>query len=103
MPVYVAAIGGRGIAAFNADNSDAAELRARDRSFRDDLMVLTTDGRPLWDGMATIDIREALAGEETKWQASRGRAIRLGNIEHDDAWVAFLVPLNDPGRKLRPA
>jgi hypothetical protein len=102
MPVYVAAISRRGIAAFHANNSSAAELRVRDDAFRDDLMALTTDGRPLWDGMADIDVREAIASEEVKWQASRTRAIRQGNIEgEDDAWIAFLVPLNDPGRVRR--
>ena len=103
MPIYVAAIGSRGIAAFHADNGGAAQLRVRDCSFRDDLMVLTTAGRSLWDGMADIDVREALAGEEMKWRASRAQAIRRGNIEdEDDAWVAFLVPLTDPDRKPRP-
>ena len=98
-----AKIGSRSIAAFHADNGDEAALRVCDCSFRDDLMVLATAGRPLWDGMAAIDVREALAGEATKWRASRAQAIRLGNIEDDDdAWIAFLVPLNDPGRKRRP-
>lgn len=102
MPVYVAAIGSRGIAAFHADDGSAAVLRVRDRSFRDDLMVLATEGRPLWDGRADIDIREALAGEEAKWRASRAQAVRRGNIEdEDDAWIAFLVPINDSGRKPR--
>ena len=102
MPVYVAAIASRSIAAFHADNGSDAALRVRDRSFRDDLMVLTTGGRPLWDGMADLGVREALAGEAVKWRTSRARAVRQGNIEdEDDGWVAFLVPLNDPGRKPR--
>lgn len=104
MPVYVAAIENRGIAAFHANDGSAAALRARDRSFRDDLMVLATEGLPLWDGRADINVREALIAEEVKWQVSRARAIRCGNIEHDDdAWVAFLVPLTNPGRKPRSA
>lgn len=104
MPVYIAAIRSRSIAAFHADNGGAAALRVRDCSFRDDLLVLATEGRPLWDGLTDIDVREALAGEEVKWRASRARAIRRGNIEHDDdAWIAFLVPLTDPGRKARLA
>lgn len=102
MPVYVAAIASRSIAAFHAENGDDAALRLRDRSFRDDLMVLATDGRPLWDGVADIDVRKALAGEEVKWRTSRARAVRRGNIEdEDEAWIAFLVPLTDPGRPRR--
>ncbi len=34
--------------------------------------------------------------EETKWRASRAKAIRQGNIEENDVgWIAFLVALTD--------
>jgi len=59
MTVYVATIKGRGIAVFYAENGAAAMVRVRDRLFRDDLMVLATDGLPLWDGMADIQVRPA--------------------------------------------
>ena len=59
MTVYVAAIKGRGIAAFYAENGAAAMVRVLDPLFRDDLMVLATDGLPLWDGMADIQVRPA--------------------------------------------
>src|SRR2546426_11524431 len=102
MRVYVAKIKGRGVAAFHADNESAARRWAGDRLFGDDLMVLATAGLPLWDGVADIQVRQALLGEETKWRASRVKAIRDGNIdEKDDAWVAFLVPLTDTGQRNR--
>jgi hypothetical protein len=102
MTIYVAAIKGRGIAAFQAENGTAAEARMRDPMFRDDLMVLATDGVPLWDGVTDIDIRQALPHEEAKWRASRARAIRHGNIDgKDDAWIAFLVALTDFDRARR--
>jgi hypothetical protein len=63
MTVYVADIGGRGVAAFQADSDSDAERLARDRVFRDDLMVLTTGGLPLWDGVSAIEIRQARPGE----------------------------------------
>ena len=44
MTVYVAEIKGRGIAAFHADNGAEAERLVRDRVFRDDLMVLASNG-----------------------------------------------------------
>lgn len=102
MTIYVAEVKGRGIAAFHADSDLEAEGRVRDRLFRDDLMVLATDGLPLWDGIADVQIRQALSGEGTKWQASRARAIAQGNIEENDsAWIAFLVALTDPTRRKR--
>ena len=94
MTVYVAEIKGRGIAAFHADNGAEAERLVRDRVFRDDLMVLASNGLPLWDGVAGIQVRQALPWEEAKWRASRAKAIRQCNIEReDDSWIAFLVAL----------
>src|SRR6266576_4086987 len=96
MTVYVAEIKGRGIAAFHADNGSDAERLVRDRVFRDDLMVLATGGLPLWDGVTDIEVRLARPDEETKWRASRAKAIRQGNIEENDVgWIAFLVALTD--------
>src|SRR6516225_2223741 len=102
MTVYVAAIKGRGIAAFYAENGAAAMVRVLDPLFRDDLMVLATDGLPLWDGMADIQVRPAFPEEEARWRASRAKAIRHGNIEReDDTWIAFLVALTDLDRRRR--
>ena len=74
MTIFVAEIKGQGIVAFHADNQSDAEIRARDRTFRDDLMVLATNGRPLWDGVIGIHIRQARPGEEAKWRSSRSKA-----------------------------
>ena len=69
----------------------------RDPAFCDDLMVLASDGLPLWDGMTSILVRQARPDEEAKWRASRAKAIRHGDIESEDhAWIAFLVALTDP-------
>jgi hypothetical protein len=100
MTIYVAVIKGRGIAAFHADSGHDAEHFVRDYTFRDDLLTLMSDGLPIWDGLADIEIRQAFAGEAAKWRASHAKAIRYGNIEDgDDAWVAFLVALTDPSRR----
>ena len=102
MPIYVAEIKGRGIAAFHADTGPLAELFVRDPSSCDDLMVLASDDLPLWDGMTSILVRQARPGEEAKWRASRAKAIRHGDIESEDhAWIAFLVALTDPDRRKR--
>jgi hypothetical protein len=44
MPIHIAAIQSRSIAAFHAEGRGDAEARVRGRLFRDDLMVLATDG-----------------------------------------------------------
>jgi hypothetical protein len=102
MTVYVAEIEGRGIAAFQADDGPGAERIVRDRIFRDDLMVLTCGGLPVWDGTADIRVRRARADEEARWRASRAKAVRHGNIEgEEEGWIAFLVALTDPSRRKR--
>jgi hypothetical protein len=102
LTVYVADIEGRGVAAFQADSGVDAERFVRDRVFRDDLMVLATGGLPLWDGIADIQVRRARPDEEARWRASRAKAVRDGNIEgNEEAWIAFLVALSDPGRRRR--
>jgi hypothetical protein len=96
MTIYVAAIKGRGIAAFEAGDHTAADIRVRDCMFRDDLMVLATDGVPLWDGVTNIDIRQALPDEEAKWRAAHAKAIRRGDIDETDehgfrSWSHLLI------------
>ena len=104
MTIYVAEIKGRGIAAFDAGTSPDAQCLVRDRLFRGDLMELTSDGLPIWDGLGDIDVRQAFPGEEARWRTSRAKAIRRGDIEAgDDTWVAFLIALTDPGRRGRRA
>ena len=73
MAIYVAEIKGRGIVAFHADTGPHAELFVRDPAFCDDLMVLASDGLPLWDGMTSILVRQARPDEEAKWRASRAK------------------------------
>ena len=102
MAIYVAEIKGRGIVAFHVDTGPHAELFVRDPAFCDDLMVLASDGLPLWDGMTSILVRQARPEEDAKWRASRAKAIRHGDIESEDhAWIAFLVALTDPDRRKR--
>ena len=102
MTIYVVEIEGRRIAAFRADTSAHAGVRMHDRAFRDDLMVLATGGRPLWNGLADMQTRPALPAEEATWRASQAKAIRQGSIEEDDdEWIAFLVALTDPDRRKR--
>lgn len=102
MAIYIVSIRGRSIVAYQASSTEAAEQRVRDIDFRDDLMSLSTDSVPLWDGVSAIELRQAAPKEQLRWRASRARAVRQGNIESgDESWIAFLVPLTDPDRRYR--
>ena len=96
MAVFVADINGRAIAAFNAENEIHAEGRAASKSFRADLTVLENEGRPLWDGTDKILVRKAFPAEEAQFNASQARAISEKEIDEEDDWLMFLVPVTDP-------
>jgi hypothetical protein len=101
MSIYVVEIAGRGVVAFSAATSEEARLFvAKDEELRADLMVLESEGEPLWDGNAELYIRDAYPEEQARWQASQVRALMDGEIEdEDESWVLFLVPVIDPTDK----
>jgi hypothetical protein len=60
MPIYVAEISGRALAAMNAETTFTAEDRFGGPAFHRELTVLLDeDGNPLWDGEAEIHVRAA--------------------------------------------
>ena len=102
MTIYVAEIGGRGIAAFNVASASAAADLVRDPAFRDDLMVLQGSGSPLWNGREDILVRQARPAEDARWQRSQAKALRNGDLDDKtETWVVFLVTIVDPDRVRR--
>jgi hypothetical protein len=97
MTIFVAEINGQGIAAFSQNTPDDALAWADDKDFRSDLMTLEgQDGRPLWDGLAEIYVREAYPEEADRWKASYVRALHDGDAEDESDWVIYLVPVTEP-------
>lgn len=89
MPVYVAEIAGRGVAAFDAaDDVEAADVRLEDKAFRRDLIVLQNQGRPLWDGVSHIGMRIASPDEAQRWES--------GMLADGKDRFVFLVAVVDP-------
>jgi hypothetical protein len=86
MKTYVARIGGKSVLIFRAGDDDQAQAIIDDHkgSMRSDLQVLVgTDRKPLWDGKATIQVREATAAQHAEWEQSRDQAISDGEIDLD--------------------
>ena len=107
MTVYVAEIDGRAVVAFNADNDLEAELAVEDEIFQNDLAVLESSGRPLWDGEAEIHIREADEDERSSTvrepkQFSKVRSER-GNVGRCTWCPLVTPPAKQPGFKRRKA
>jgi hypothetical protein len=92
MTLYVAQISGRGIVAFEASDEDEAKARIADMAFRRDLIVFQHGGRPLWDGVSEIELREALPRETETWQASGATEGKSSRAKRR----VFLVPIVDP-------
>lgn len=96
MTVYVAAISGRGIVAFDAASEDEAVARLTDRALRRDLHVFQNQGRSLWDGVSEISLREALPNEVETWHARRPMVGQSSEPDENEDWRIFLVPVVDP-------
>jgi hypothetical protein len=107
MGIFVAEIGGRGIAAYGDVSRAEAEEWFESAPFKAGLTVLEDNagkplwdgvaGKPLWDGVAEILIRSAFPEEAEQWEASRHAALIDHDLDsEDDEWVLFLVPVVDP-------
>ena len=101
MTVYVAEIHGRAVVAFNADNDLEAEREIEDEIFQNDLAVLESSGRPIWDGEAEIHIREADEDERSSTvrepkQFSKVRSGR-GNVGRCTWCPLVTQPAKQPG------
>ena len=83
MNTYVAIIGGKAVLTFRAVDDDQAHAMINDQegSVRSDLKVLVdTEGKPLWDGKSTIQVREATAAQHAE---------NAGN--NPDEWNVYLI------------
>ena len=101
MNTYVAEIDGRAVIAFRAENEEEAQAWLEcdhddAKAVRADLMVLESEGRPVWDGEVEIVARPATIAEQAAW---RSKSVELGEEydDHDpDDTLVFLVPVTDP-------
>jgi hypothetical protein len=99
MKTYVARIGGKAVLAFRAEDDDQAQDIVDDHegTLRSDLRELVDeDDKPLWDGKAEIEAREATPAQHAEWEQSRDQAIADGEIDLDagndpDEWNVYLV------------
>jgi hypothetical protein len=95
--MYTLEINGRGTVVADADSLDEAEAIFLHRDFKSDLMLLETDGAPLWNGKDELVVRRSSPEEEARQESSRAEAKAEGAIDgDDDEWITFLVPVTDP-------
>ena len=95
MTVYVLEIAGKAVAVCDFNTRDEAEEWPQEPWFQEDLSVLDSEGKPLWDGIAELHVREAFDEEADRWRAMRTQAIREDEADEDNAFLMFLVPVSD--------
>jgi hypothetical protein len=87
-------IGGIPIAVTNADEIQALEVFDSE-AFKRDLMAMTSEGTPLWDGKAPLAIRSAFRHEVSFFDALGPDLDDLTDEAEDDSvFVTFLVPID---------
>jgi hypothetical protein len=103
--MFTLAIAGRPVAVTDAEEREAREL-FDSQDFKEDLLAMTSEGRPLWDGSAALDVRPASAdevdafgeildeeGDDLQASSDDGQ----GDDEGGGINVLFLVPIDDAG------
>ncbi len=91
-------IAGRPTVIVNASEDEVQDLLTQDW-FKLDLMVLETQGRPLWFGQQKdFSVRPASEEETSQWEVGCGRALLEGHITEDGkrGYIVYLVPVTDP-------
>jgi hypothetical protein len=94
MDHFTIEIGGNAVACFRSENDEDAKHFFEADDFREDLTILQSQGKAVWDGVAPITLRKATTEE-------------AGEVEHayefdddpartiDDEFVVFLIPISD--------
>ncbi|MDB5650228.1 MAG: hypothetical protein JWL62_1748 [Hyphomicrobiales bacterium] len=90
--MFTVEIGGRAIAVTNADEAQARELIASEE-FQEDLTIIHSEGKPIWDGKSKLEIRPATSDEEEEFES----ADDLDDEEDsdDEPSVVFLVDIDE--------
>ena len=91
-------IAGRPTLVVNHSKEEVEDLLT-DSWLLEDLMVLETQGRPLWFGhRKDFFVRGASEDEVSQWQEAFSRALLEGYVTEDDrrGYAVYLVPVTGP-------
>jgi hypothetical protein len=91
--MFTVEIAGRAVAVTNADESQAREL-IDSEEFREDLTVIRSDGKPVWDGKAEILLRLATDDEEEELEEAEDLD-EDETADDNEPSVVFLVDIDD--------
>ena len=91
--MFTIEIAGWAIAVTNADELQAREL-IESEEFREDLTLMHSDGKPVWDGKAELALRKATEDEVEEFDEADD--LDDDEMEDDgDPAVVFLIDIDD--------
>ena len=92
--MFTLMISDKPVAITNANEDEARELLMSDE-FKEDLKILESEGAPLWDGFASLNVRAATDDEKAEFEEAD-----FDEDEDDDEeegpYIMFLVDVTDP-------
>ena len=93
--MFTLEIGGKVVAVTDADEAQAREVFGS-QDFKNDLLSIESEGRPLWDGVASFRVRPSSEEEiDALDETLRGEDDSEGTGEDDGINILFLVPVDN--------
>jgi hypothetical protein len=94
--MFTLTISDKPVAITNANEEEARELLMSEE-FKDDLKVLESEGAPLWDGFASLNVRAATEEEKAEFEGADFDEDEEDDDEEEDGpYIMFLVDVTDP-------
>lgn len=94
--MFTLTISDKPVAVTNAEADEARDLFMSEE-FKQDLMVLLSEGAPLWDGFSTLSIRPATEAETAEFEEADLDEDEVSDSEDDDGpLIMFLLDVTDP-------
>ena len=93
--MFTLTISDKPVAITNADEQEARELLMSD-DFKEDLKSLESEGAPLWDGFASLNVRPATEEEKAEFEGADFDEEDEDDDEEEGPYIMFLVDVTDP-------
>jgi len=93
--MFTLTISDKPVAITNADEEEARELLMSE-DFKEDLKVLESEGAPLWDGVASLNVRPATDEEKAEFEDADFDEEEDDDDEEEGPYIMFLVAVTDP-------
>ena len=93
--MFTLTISDKPVAITNTNEDEARELLMSEE-FKEDLKVLESEGAPLWDGFASLNVRAATDDEKAEFEEADFDEDEDDDDEEEGPYIMFLVDVTDP-------